>query len=254
MSACAVAVSLIVATWCGGAESDQSTVGRPTVYIGGGAIISSKPYEGMDAKVYPVPLFGYEGKRLYFRGVTGGYWLFTWNGFSVGPVLQPRLDGFEEDDSSALAGMHNRDWSVDGGVGVSWLTDIGLFGLTFVSDLLGRHDGQELEFSYTILFEWGGFDVIPSTGVRWKSENLVDYYYGVRADEVRFDPALARLAYDGDDAVDPYVRLAVRHKLASRWSLLAAAQYEWLDDEITDSPIVDKSYEASFLLGLLYSW
>jgi len=254
MSLCAVGISLLATAWCEGAERQENTADRPSVYVGGGAIISSKPYEGMDAKAYPVPLFAYEGKRLYFRGITGGYWLFTWNGLSIGPVLQPRFDGFEEDDSSALDGMDDREWSVDGGAGVSWLTDIGLFGLTFVSDLLGRHDGQELDFSYTILFKWGGFDFIPSTGVRWKSENLVDYYYGVRADEVRLDPAPARLAYSGSDAVDPYVRLAVRRKLVPRWSLLMAAQYEWLDSEITDSPIVDDGYDASFLLGLLYTW
>lgn len=240
--------------WCGGDETNENGVDLPTTYVGGGAIISSKPYEGMDAKVYPVPLFAYEGKRLYFRGLTGGYWLFTWNGVSMGPVLQPRFDGYDEEDSSALRGMDDRDWSVDGGAGVSWLTDVGLFGLAFVTDLLGRHNGQELEFSYTVRFKWADFDFIPSAGMRWKSENLVDYYYGVQADEVRFNPAPARLAYDGDDAVDPYIRMAVRRKLLPRWSLLAAAQYEWLDDAITDSPIVDEGYEASFLLGLLYTW
>jgi outer membrane protein len=244
----------MIAACCGGAETQEKATDRPSVYVGGGAIINSKPYVGADARVYPMPLFAYEGKRLYFRGITGGYWLYTWNGVSVGPILQPRFDGFEEDDSSALRGMDDRDWSVDGGLGLSWLTDIGLFGLSFVTDLLGRHDGQELEFSYTMLFEWGGFDFIPSTGVRWKSENLVDYYYGVRPDEARFDPAPARLAYDADNAVDPYIRLAVRRKLVPRWSLLMAAQYEWLGSEITDSPIVDKDYDASFLLGLLYTW
>ena len=46
----------------------------------------------------------------------------------------------------------------------------------------------------------------------------------------------------------------MRHKLSSRWSLLGVVQYEWLDDEITDSPVVDEGYEASFLLGALYTW
>ena len=197
---------------------------------------------------------GYQGKRLYFRGVMGGYWLYTFDGVSIGPVVKPRFDGYEEDDSSFLDGMDDRDWSLDGGIGIDWLTGIGLFELTFVNDLLGRHDGQELDFSYTILFKWAGFDFIPSAGVKWKSDNLVDYYYGVRDNEVRFDPGVLRAPYEGNDAVDPYLRLAVRRKLGGRWSVLGAVQYEWLDDNITDSSIVDENYETSLLLGILYTW
>ena len=57
-----------------------------------------------------------------------------------------------------------------------------------------------------------------------------------------------------NNALDPYLRLVVRRKISERWSLLGAAQYEWLDSEIRDSPLVDDGYEASFLLGLLFTW
>ena len=254
VGACVMVGFLVAAGWCQGAQSDTKPEDKASVYVGGGAVISSQPYVGTDVRAYPLPLFAYEGKRLYFRGLTGGYWLFTFDGLSVGPVLQPRFEGYEEDDSSLLGGMDDRDWSVDGGIGVSWLTDIGLFGVSFVTDLLGKHNGQELDFSYTLLFKWAGFDFIPSAGVRWKSDNLVDYYYGVESDEIRFDQAISRASYEGNDAVDPYLRMAVRRKLGGRWSLLGAIQYEWLDSEITDSPIVDDNYEASFLLGILYTW
>lgn len=222
----------------------------PTMYLGGGALISSKPYRGAEARIYPVPLFAYEGERFYLRGIVGGYRLFSSGGWSIGPIVQPRFDGYNAQDSSFLRGMDDRDWSVDAGVGISLLTQVGLFGLSLVTDVLGRHDGQELELSYTAMFKLDEFQFIPSIGMRWKSENIVDYYFGVEPDEVRPD----RMAYDGDDAVNPFVRLAVRRKLTSRWSLLGAVQYEWLDDEITDSPLVQDSYDASIMAGLLYSW
>ncbi|HQA92060.1 MAG TPA: MipA/OmpV family protein, partial [Sedimentisphaerales bacterium] len=72
------------------------------VFVGAGMLVSSKPYEGVDPKVYPIPMFGYEGERLYLRGVGGGYRLFHKGGWSLGPVLQPRFDGYDEDDSHEL--------------------------------------------------------------------------------------------------------------------------------------------------------
>jgi outer membrane scaffolding protein for murein synthesis (MipA/OmpV family) len=58
----------------------------------------------------------------------------------------------------------------------------------------------------------------------------------------------------GEGAFDPFVRLAVRRQLTERWSPLAAVQYEWLDDPITDSPVVDTNHDASFMVSMLYQW
>lgn len=247
---CATAVVLAATAWCRGAEPGGEDRDEPTMYLGAGALVTTKPYVGVDPRIYPVPLFAYEGKRLYLRGVVGGYRLLMDGGWSIGPVVQPRFEGYDQDDSSALDGMRDRDWSVDAGLGVSWLTKVGLFDLSGVTDILDRHRGQEVELTYTIMFQYAGFDLIPSAGMRWKSGNLVDYYYGVRPSEAR----PGRPAFEGDAALDPFLRLAVRRKLSERWSLLAAAQYEWLDEEITDSPIVDAGYDASFIIGMLYSW
>jgi outer membrane scaffolding protein for murein synthesis (MipA/OmpV family) len=158
---CAVVCCLVLVSWCAGAADEVEDGDKRTIYLGAGALISTQPYKGVDARIYAVPLFAYEGKRLYVRGIVGGYRLYSIGDWSVGPVIQPRFEGYEEQDSPFLNGMDDRDWSLDGGVGTSLLTKYGLFGLSFVTDLLGRHNGQELEFSYTILFELAGFELIP---------------------------------------------------------------------------------------------
>ncbi len=219
-------------------------------FVGAGAIVVSKPHIGVDAKVYPVPVFGYEGERLYLRGIVGGYRLFKGERWSLGPVLRPRFEGYNADDSAALAGMNDRDPSLDAGAEWSWLADWGLIGVSLVTDVLGKHHGQELELSYTALFSYEGFDFVPSAALRWRSRNLVDYYYGVRAEEA----APGRLPYTGDDTFTPLVRLTVRRKVTEKWSALGAAQYEWLGSEITDSPIIDDDYTVSFMLGLTYTF
>jgi outer membrane protein len=219
-------------------------------FVGAGALVMSKPYRGLDSKAYVIPVLSYEGDRLYLRGIVGGYRLFKGERWSLGPVLRPCFEGYQAEDSTALAGMRDRHPSLDAGVEWSWLADWGLVTVSLVTDVLGKHDGQELEVSYTAMLPHAGFDFIPSAGVRWRSSNLVGYYYGVQADEAR----AGRPAYEPGDTITPVIRLTVRRKLSARWSALGAAQYEWFGGAITDSPIVENDYAVSFILGLAYSF
>jgi len=221
-----------------------------TLHVGGGGFVQTEPYAGVHARVYPAPVVAYEGKRLYVRSAIVGYRLIAEDSVLIGPMVQPRVEGYSDDDSSFLEGMHDRRWSVDGGVNVEAITRVGLLGVSAVTDLLGRSRGQEVEFRYLIMFPLLGFHLIPSGGVRWKSEELVDYYYGIRPDEARPD----RPAYDGEQAFDPFLRLVVRHNLTKHWSLFSDAQYEWLAGEITDSPIVSEDFQLGVTVGALYAW
>lgn len=232
-------------------ESGQNQEEKPEKYVGAGVIVKGEPYIDVDSKVYPVPLFGYDGPRLYLYGISGGYRLIKHDGLSIGPVFRPRFTGFDADDSRALNGMEDRDWTLDLGAAVSWLTDYGLSSVGWVTDVLGRHKGQELELSYTIMFPVAGFDIIPSVAVQYQSSDLVDYYYGVRSDEALLPE---RPAYEAGGAWNPYFRLAVRRDLSEKWSLMLGGQLDWFDDEIDNSPIVDESRDYMLLGGLLYSF
>ena len=120
-----------------------------------------------------------------------------------------------------------------------------------VTDILGKHDGQELELTYSKPMRWDAWSIAPAGGLRWQSRDLTDYYYGVRDGEARLP---GRPAYDADGAVNPFVALRAQRPLGRKWSLLGAVQYEWFDDEISDSPIVDESYDITVLAGVLYTF
>jgi outer membrane protein len=223
---------------------------QTSLHLGLGAFVQTEPYAGMNATVYPAPVVAYEGKHLYIRSAIVGYRIINEDGLMIGPMVQPRTEGYNADDSPFLNGMRDRNWSMDGGVNVEAVTPIGLLGVSVVTDLLGRSRGQEAEFRYLIMFPLLGFSWIPSGGLRWKSEKLVDYYYGVKPNEARSD----RPPYEGEQAFDPFLRLVVRRKLTKQWSLFCDARYEWLASEITNSPIVDKDYQMSVTAGVLYAW
>jgi outer membrane protein len=221
-----------------------------TLHVGGGVFVQTSPYAGVDARVYPAPVVAYEGERLYVRSAIVGYRLISENGLMIGPQVQPRVEGYSADDSPSLRGMRDRNWSVDGGVNIEAATPVGLLGVSIVTDLLGRNCGQEVEFRYLVMLPVHGFHLIPSGGVKWESENLVNYYYGVKPNEAR----PGRPAYEGEPVFDPFLRLVIRRKLTKRWSVFSDARYEWLASGITNSPIVSKDYQFTITAGVLYAW
>ena len=248
--AAAVFVSGAVCVATEGNGEGEARERKAKISVGAGAIVTSKPYRGTNARVYPVPMFSYEGRRFYFRGVAAGYRLFEGTNWSLAPVLSPRFDGYDENDSSALWGMDDRDVSLDAGLAFTLRGDWGVFGAALVTDVLGKHDGQELELSYSKPLRWEKWTIAPALGLHWQSSNLVDYYYGVRVKERR----AGRPAYDADEAVNPFVALRVQRRLGKKWNVLGAIQYEWFDDEISDSPIVDDNYDISVVTGVLYTF
>lgn len=244
---CAMAIGLMVTASCRVAETGED---QPNVCSGDVVTVKSQPHRVVDAEVRLLPPLSRVGRRPYFRSLADDWQALAGQGRLFGSLIRPHLDLHDEEDGAAFQGMNDRLWQLNVSPGMSWPTKLGLFGLSAAADTLSAHRGQDLEFSYTFLFGLSGVDLIPSAGMRWRSQNLVDYYYGGQPGEAR----AGRVGYEGERALDPFVRLALRRRLTQQWSLLAAAQYEWLDDTSAESPITDANHDASVIVGMVYSW
>jgi outer membrane protein len=238
------------AAWASGQKEAVAGRTQSNVFIGAEAFFMSGPSHGTPTRISPVPFFGFAGERVHLPGISGGDRLFQGEGWSIGPILQPRMEGYGSRHASKLTSMEDHRIPVDAGLEFLWRTNWGVLRASWVTDILGRHGGYETEFAYTLPFLWRGFDVIPSAGIRCKSANLTNYYYGVPSDEA----FPGRPSYKADSVVDPFIRLTVRRELIEDLSVLSAVQCEWLDDEIRDSPIMNRAHSASFLIGLLYTF
>ena len=214
------------------------------------AIERDAPYRQLDEDLLVVPLVRFEGERAYLRGLRGGFRLVERGPLEFSAFLQARGDGYEAKDSPFLAGMEDRRFSVDAGLALGWrVPRVGQFELSAATDLLDRSGGQEFEASWTGLARAGEWRILPSVAMRWQSSDLVDYYYGVRADEA----LPGRPAYAGDAAVLPELSVLATRPLGERWQFFARVGHTWLPSEITDSPLVDDDGRTSILLGLGYA-
>lgn len=213
-----------------------------------------KPYEDLDSdeKRIIAPLIIYEGERLFWRGVTGGWKFVNRSDLEVAAILELRgTDGYDANESDFLDGMDDRDGTVDGGFHIRWMPSN--FGLKFtmIADLADEYDGYEVRGEGIYQAQAGNWSNRISAGVIYESEDLVDYYYGVKASEAR----PGRPEYSGDSTVNFRLQAVTSYTPeGSRWSYFLGGSYHLLGDEIDDSPITDDDGQFMVLAGFGYTW
>lgn len=215
------------------------------------AIERDAPYRQLDEDLLVVPLVRFEGERFYLRGLRGGVVLVEDGGFELGAYVEGRGDGYEAADSPYLAGMDDRDFSLDAGLAASWrVPRVGQFEVSLGTDVLDRSGGQEAGVSWTGLVRAGSWRLLPGVSLRWQSSDMVDYYYGVLPGEA----IAGRPAYAPGSALFPAVSLLATRPLGERWEFFARAGHTWLPSEVTNSPLVDQDSRTSVIVGLGYTF
>ena len=213
-------------------------------------IVRDTPYRDADSDSLVVPFLGYEGERLYLRGLNLGWKLDPQAAIQIELIARARLDGFDAKDSPVFAGMEERERSLEIGASAGRALGPGRIEFAAFIDVLDRSGGQELDLMWRGDFGRGPFRIQPEAGLRWQSADLVDYYFGVRADEA----TTSRAAYRAGSAVLPRFAVNALAPLGGRWSLFARVSFDDLPDEITDSPLVERGSERRGFVGLVYGF
>ncbi len=237
---------LIIFTICACALSFAAQEER--VILGAGLRYSTQPYTDVDEDFNAVPLIIGRYKDFYSDGTSFGYIFreLKQANLELSAVLKPRFMGYHSDDSATLAGMEDREWSLDGGLRVAWDNDYFLLKLTGLADLTNEHQGQE--FSAVASKELFAGLITPRVGVKWQSDDIVDYYYGVLGSEATG----TRAAYKGDSTVNFLAGATVAVPIGEKWTAILDFEYENLGSEIQDSPIVDSEEILTYVAGAVY--
>ena len=245
-------IILAVETAAGREVMDSNYAGAREVFMAGaGAVISLNPHKGIGAESRGIPLFFYQKEKLSLYGPMMNYSLLKEAGWEVRALARMRFEGYEEDDSRYLRGMDEREWTLELGGSLSRSLGEGRVTADVSADVLNEHKGHEVRLSYNYDFRGPAnirdLLVTPSIGVTYRSSRLNDYYYGVRSDEA----IPGRPEYNVGDSAGLLTALRLNYRLSERWSAMGMAFVQWLGSEITDSPIVEKHYRASFMVGIM---
>ena len=147
------------------------------------------------------------------------------------------LDGFD------------RDTAVEIGGALANFQPFGIFSLSVLGDVAGAHSGIEIGAGYTMLHESDDWAFEFTLDATYRSSDLGTFLYGVEdddEDDSDFD------AFRVDGHVVPGVELSVDYALSDDLTLSSSARAEYLPDAVTDSPAIDKAYEALLELEAKY--
>ncbi|MBC8469094.1 MAG: MipA/OmpV family protein [Planctomycetes bacterium] len=248
-----IMLAVVVETGFGPNVKDSGYAGPKNLFlVGGGAIITKNPYKGIDTEIHGIPIIIYKTERFSLYGPRMSYLLFEDDGWEISSLAKVRFEGYEESDSRYLRGMDDREWTLELGGSLSKTFMLGKLTADFGTDILNEHKGHELRLSYSYDFrdmlKIPALTLTPNIGVNYRSRQLNDYYYGVRASEV----IAGRPEYYVGDSTGLMAGVRLNYTLSENLSLMGMISFEWLGDEIKNSPIVDEDHIESFLLGIMY--
>jgi outer membrane protein len=233
------------------AHAQSGDDGRTRYGIGAALLVDKDGYRGVSAETMLVPGLSIRNRWISLFGPQLDVKLIgndarTW---WIGPRIEYRFDGYEQDDSPVFSGMSDRK----GGVfyGVSGSVDLGS-GFEVEVDYVkaatrdvGFDRGAVASLQLSRSFSSGPWTFVPRIGLEYQSRRYVDYYYGVRPSEA----AAGRPAYVGNSTYSPELGLLVRFRASQRQFIFANFNYERYAKEIRNSPLMNASGIPQVVLG-----
>jgi len=168
--------------------------------------------------------------------------------YSAGFVSDPGATASDSSfESGAHQAQHDRRLTWLGGVEYSgagsWLS----WQIQWLQDLSDRHGGQELRLALSHDWVRGRQQLSALIGAQWQSSATLDYYYGVTQAEV-----LSGAGYRPASGVSTLARLDWSYRLSRDWDLRMLLSYRRLSDQISASPLVDKTGVTTLFVGGVY--
>jgi len=213
--------------------------------LGGAVYIGTDNYLGEKTDHDQLPLFLYEGKRVFADGNSLGFKFVSSDSFSFGVLARARGQSVDTSEISDLTGITARKSTLEAGLTTMLATPVGEIQLTAVKDVLGRYDGREVDLTYRLPLRMERWTLTPWVSRIWQDASLTAYYYGVTESEAGVD----YFAYSPGDARHWVYGLNTSFRLNDRALLFANVGLEILDPVIAASPIVESSSNVRAVVG-----
>ncbi|WP_296591373.1 MipA/OmpV family protein [Methylophaga sp.] len=238
------------------AADQQPDIESPSSTWGLGFAVMSKqdPYTDIDRETELLPIVTYENKYIELLGPQLEFKLPSWeindsNKFEFRVVGKYEFFGYEDNDADILEGMDDRDGGFWMGAKVEWENPVADISAEIITEVSGDSEGSS--FNLGLERSWDlneRFTLTPRVVASWSDKDYVDYYYGVRQEEVNAN----RSFYKGDSTVNIEAGIRGDYMFNEKHFMFLDLSVTSLGSEIEDSPLVDSSTQSSVFLGYIY--
>ena len=222
--------------------------------LGAGIRFGQSPYLASDNEdertVDMIPLYLYEGKYFFFRGTAGGVHLIHNDNWEVNFLARYRFQNLDPNSNVYYEGLTERKQTLDAGFQVMSTRPWGDLKFHFITDSLGRHDGQQAEFSYRYRFAAGPWSISPYVSLAWQDDNLTNYYFGVSDAEALSD----RPAYLPGESMWIGLGMNTAWQATDRITLFGNFGFAGTDSEVVNSPLVEEASFSQVFVGGTYTF
>ena len=221
--------------------------------------IETSPYKGGGTRYDLLPLYLYEGERLFLHANRLGIKLINQgdrikdsNGQRLDLFVEQRLEGHPIGVQlpPSLTGMATRDSGIDLGLSYKYRQPWGTLQAELVRDVSNTSRGNEARLGYSYDWRSGAFLLRPTLSVSFRDAKLNNYYYGVLPGEA----IAGRPAYAPGAGVNSQIGLYGSYDVSTRWRLLGGVSATYLGGSVKDSPIVQKRVLPAVYIGAAYDF
>lgn len=225
---------------------------KGNIYLGAGPYIQTQPYKGLSSKLYASPVIFFDNKTFYIRWSEVGVYIagavkdnYSW-GLSI--AAQPLAYGYKANNSSELKGMSNKNSSIEGGLELDIKYNKLLFSITAFHDLLNNNNSYDGHFQIGTSLHVKKITFYPSVLLIYNANKFNNYYYGVTKREA----TSWRPYYNAHGGFNYACETYINYPITKKLQILSNLEIQYLNTNITNSPIVNNKYIYSALLSLIY--
>ncbi len=234
-------------------SSATDAASNACLLIGGGLLAGESEYLSEDLST---------GIPMIHLNYGGFFWETTEIGFFLLGGVQENLywgmaallelppNGFEAKGEAHLAGLDDRDATLEAGLMLAGGGNWGDVEIEINVDVENEHEGSEVSAGYSFPLNFGNFTVAPGVTMRLRDEKNSNYYYGVKDSEAN---DTGRPAYKVDEAtLSIGFGYSMEYVLGSKWMLFHSLDVISLDDAIADSPLTVNDESELLSFGVAY--
>ncbi|MBX2836778.1 MAG: MipA/OmpV family protein [Gammaproteobacteria bacterium] len=248
----ATVTTLLSLSLAGEAFAESAT---PTNRFGLGLSLHASGAEYQDNDTGNGALFAiYHGDRIRVDDGELSFNFLPGRNIKLEALFERQHFGYESDDAEVFSGMEDRHpvWGV--GARFTASTDIGRLRTSVFhnpiddKDVKDADSGSSADLEYGYPLKVGSYQVTPIIGMRWMSEEVTDFLYGVSATET----TLTRTQYQGEDATVGYAGIEAEGMMSQNIRLSGGLRLESLPREIEDSPLVSEDTATRAYIGIAW--